>query len=91
VVTGSVGKFSTASGIPTMTVPELAFGIRVMSPQDGNLYMMEELQGAGDDGEGMFQGGRMHALIPLANRVLQDFLEEVADNNREDILYGDHD
>lgn len=91
VVTGSVGKFSTAKGAPTMTVPELAFGIRVMSPQDGNLYMMEELQGAGDDGEGMFQGGRMNALVPLANKVLQDFLEEVADNNREDILYGDHD
>jgi hypothetical protein len=91
VVTGSVGEFSTARGAPTLTIPELAFGIRVMSPQDGNLYMMEELQGAGDDGEGMFQGGRTHALVTLANRVLQDFLEEVADNNREDILYGDHD
>jgi hypothetical protein len=61
-----------------------------MSPLDGNLYMMEELRGAGDDGEGMFQGGRIHALVPLANKMLQEFLNEVAANNREDILYGDH-
>ena len=90
VITGSVEKFSTARGIPSVTVPELALGIRVMSPLDGNLYMMEELRGAGDDGEGMFQGGRIHALVPLANKMLQEFLNEVAANNREDILYGDH-
>ncbi len=89
VVTGSVEKFDTARGGPTQTVPEIALGIRVMSPLDGNLYMMEELHGEGDDGEGMFQGGRIHALVPLVNKVLQDFLDEVAANNREDILYGD--
>ena len=26
-----------------------------MSPQDGNLYMMQDLQAAGDDGDGFFQ------------------------------------
>lgn len=90
VVTGTVEKFDTARGTPTRTVPGIALGIRVMSPMDGNLYMMEELQGEGDDGDGMFQGGRVHALVPLANKVLQDFLDELAANNREDILYGDH-
>lgn len=90
VVTGSVEKFSTARGDPTMTVPELALGIRVMSPRDGNIYMMEELRAAGDDGEGMFQGGRTHALISLANKMLQNFLDELVANNREDILHGDH-
>lgn len=90
VVTGSVETFAAARGEPTVTVPELALGIRVMSPQEGNLYMMEELQGAGDDGDGMFQGGRIHSLVQLANKVLQEYLDEVAENNREDILYGDH-
>lgn len=90
VVTGSVETFSTARGAPTMSVPELAFGIRVMSPAEGILYMMEELRGTGEDGEGMFQGGRIHALSTLANKLLQDFLDEVAENNREDILYGEH-
>ncbi len=89
VVTGSVEKFDVARGMPALTVPGIALGIRAMSPQDGNLYMMEELQGAGDDGEGMFQGGRIHALVPLANKVLKDFLDDLASNNREDILYGD--
>jgi len=89
VVTGTVEKFHVARGMPALTVPEIALGIRVMSPYDGNLYMMEELQGAGDDGEGMFQGGRIHALVPLANKILQDFLDDLAANNREDILYGD--
>ncbi len=89
VVTGTVEKFDVARGMPALTVPEFALGIRAMSPQDGNLYMMEELQGAGSDGEGMFQGGRIHALVPLANKVLQDFLDDLASNNREDILYGD--
>jgi hypothetical protein len=90
VITGEVEKFTVARGDPTLSVPELALGIRVMSPLDLNLYMMEELLGAGDDGEGMFQGGRMHALVPLANRVLQDFLDDVAANNRKDILYGEN-
>lgn len=90
VITGEVEKFSVARGDPTLSVPELALGIRVMSPLELNLYMMEELLGAGDDGEGMFQGGRTHALVPLANRILQDFLDDLAANNRKDILYGEH-
>lgn len=89
VVTGTVEKFDVARGMPALTVPEMALGIRAMSPLDGNLYMMEELHGAGDEGEGMFQGGRIHALVPLANKVLQDFVDDLATNNREDILYGD--
>ncbi len=89
VVTGSVGKFDIARGKPTQSVPRIALGIRVMSPEDGNLYMMEELQGEGDDGEGMFQSGRIHALVPLVNNVLQDFVDKVVANNREDILHGE--
>jgi hypothetical protein len=90
VVTGAVEKFSTARGQPDMTVPSLAFGMRVMSPEDGNIYMMEELKGSGDDGEWFFQSGRIHALVPLANKVLKKFLKEFNKNNREEILYGKH-
>jgi len=60
-----------------------------MSPEDGNLYMMEELQGEGDDGEGMFQSGRTHALVTLVNSVLQDFVDKLVANNREDIIHGE--
>ena len=89
VVTGSVEKFDTARGTPIQTVPRVALGIRVMSPEDGNLYMMEELQGEGDDGEGMFQSGRTHALVTLVNSVLQDFVDKLVANNREDIIHGE--
>ncbi len=89
VVTGTVEEFSTARGDPTRTVPNISLGVRVMSPQDGNLYMMQDLQAAGDDGDGFFQGGRIHALVPLANKVIQEFLTDLVVNNREDILNGD--
>ena len=88
VITGTVDEFSTARGDPTRSVPQIALGIRVMSPQDGNIYLMQELQGAGDDQDRIFQGGRIHAIVPLANKVLQNFLTELVDNNREDILHG---
>jgi hypothetical protein len=90
VMTGTVERFSTARGAPTQAVPELALGIRAMSPQDGNLYLMEELISAGDDGQGIFQSGRVHSLVTLTNQVLTNFLDEVAKKNREDILDGAH-
>lgn len=90
VMTGTVEKFSTARGAPTQAVPQLALGIRAMSPQDGNLYLMEELNAAGDNGQGIFQSGRVHSLVTLTNKMLTDFLDEVAKKNREDILDGDH-
>ena len=70
-----------------------AFSPTVVAPspvilENGNIYMMEELEGTGDDGEFVFQLGRTHALIPLANKVLNQFLEELIENNREDIFYG---
>jgi len=90
VITGTVEKFVTARGLSSATVPSVAFGMRVMSPEDGNIYMMEELEGSGDDGELLFQLGRTHALVTLTNQVLERFLKDLIDNNREDILYGQH-
>jgi hypothetical protein len=89
VMTGTVEDFSTARGEPTLTVPKLALGIRIMAPQNGTLYLMEELGGAGDDGDGMFQGGRIHALVTLTNKIVSDFLDGVATKIREDSLHDE--
>lgn len=88
VLTGEVEIFNTAPGAAAMTVPSFALGLRIMTPEDGTLYMTEELQGRGDEGEGFFQGRRVHALVTLVDGMLGGFLAELTESNRKDILYG---
>ena len=88
VITGAVERLSVARGGPA-SVPAVAFGFRVMSPETGNIYLMEELEGTGTDGEWMFQRGRTQALIPLSNNVFMKFIREFEKSRREDISYGE--
>jgi hypothetical protein len=88
VITGEVELFEAARGLPTTTIPKLRLGLRVAISETGTLYMMRELEGAGDDRQSVFQRGREHALIPLAERTLDDFVQELVKSNREDILHG---
>lgn len=88
ILTGEVEAFAPAPADPRVTVPSTTFGLRIMIPENGNLYMMKELQGAGDEGEGFFQGNRVHTLVSLVDGMLTEFLDELTETNRKDILHG---
>jgi len=88
VITGAVEQLAVARGGPD-TVPMVAFGFRVMSPETGNINLMEELEGDGKDGEWFFQRGRTMALIPLADNVFMKFIRDLEKSRREDISYGE--
>jgi hypothetical protein len=88
VITGAVETFEPARGLPSVSVPRIAVGIRVTYVESGNLYAMREIEGAGDDGQSVFQKGRIHGLIPLANRLIRDYAVELSKDNREDIIHG---
>ena len=88
VITGAVETFEPARGLPTVSVPRIAVGVRVTEVESGHVYTMRELVGAGDDGQTVFQHGRIHGLIPLALRLVQEFTEEFSQENRKDIIHG---
>ena len=86
VVTGAVDVFEPARGDPSLSIPRLAVGLRVTSSSSGNLYMIRNLDAAGDDKQSVFHFGRVHSLITLADRLLERFARELKETNREDIL-----
>lgn len=88
VITGAVDRFEPARGDPSLSVPRLAVGLRVTSSRSGNLYLVRNLGGAGDDRQTIFHFGREHSLIALTDRVLEKFAYDLSEANREDILHG---
>ena len=81
ILTGDVEVFDTAPGSAWETVPRFALGVRVMVPETGDLLMMKELQGSGEDGEWVFKRGRQHALAPLVEDALGSVLDELDGSN----------
>ncbi len=88
IITGDVEKLDVARGDPSFTVPKLTFGLRAMDPRTGNVYLMREFEGAGDDHEKWFKQGRVHSLIDLSGRFMENFVQDLQAANREDILHG---
>lgn len=81
ILTGDVEVFDTAPGDAWATVPRFALGVRVMVPESGDLLMMKELQGSGEDGEWVFQQGRQHALVHMVEDALGSVLDELDGSN----------
>jgi len=79
VITGEVETFATAPGSPLVSTPRVAFGVRVMLPREGTVGIMQDLEGAGDDTEWLFQQGRTHALIPVTIRAVRRFVDTLDD------------
>jgi TolB-like protein len=86
VVTGAVDVFEPARGDPSLSIPRIEVGLRVTSSASGNLYMIRNLQAAGDDKQSVFRLGRVYALSTLADKLLERFAQELKEANREDIL-----
>jgi|GEM_PF-1494606 len=88
VITGDVQRFDPARGLPTISVPRFAAGFRSSSTRTGALYLMRELDGAGSEGEGLFQWGRQHAITPLIADKISRFVKDLLAANRKDIIHG---
>jgi len=88
IITGTVEKLDVARGNPSVTVPHVTFGLRVMDPRNGSVYLMREFEGAGDDHERFFKKNRVHSLVDLSGRLLEKFVQDLQAANREDILHG---
>ena len=86
VVTGAVDVFEPARGDPSVSIPRLSVGFRVTSSASGNLYMIRNLEAAGDDKQTVFHFGRVNSLVALADRLFGTFAQELKEVNREDIL-----
>lgn len=90
VITGAVQQFAPARGASVGSVPLLAVGLRVSSATRGVLLTADELEGAGDDADGVFQLGRVHAITPLAVARIDKFVAELTRTTRKDSFDGNH-
>jgi len=87
VITGTVERFSTATGPPGISVPSVAFGLRVVAPRTGTLVLMEEFEGTGEDRQWAFQRGRMNSVMTVANDVFHRFIKDLKQGMREEVTY----
>ncbi len=88
VITGAVQEFALARGLPTVSVPQFAVGLRVSSTAEGTLLAMRELEGTGGDHDGFFQLGRVHAITILAAAQITRFVADLPTAVRKDLSHG---
>ncbi len=88
VITGDVQRFDPGRGQPTVSVPHFAAGLRASSTRNGALYLMRELESSGNDNDGIFQLGRVHAITPLIADNVDRFIADLLEANRKDIIHG---
>ncbi len=87
IITGSVEHLEVAKGNPRVTIPRVSLGLRVTDPRNGRVYRMREIEGRGDQTDGLFQIGRTHSLMNLSSTLLAGFAKELQKSNREDIIH----
>lgn len=88
IVTGSVERLETSSGDPVVSYPRVSLGLRIIDIRNGRVYLVQEVEGAGNQTDGFFQRGRTHSLVTLTSKLLAGFVADWQKVNREDILHG---
>lgn len=77
LLTGAVDLFDPAAGNPRVSVPQVACGLRVIDPKLGLVRLAREIEMAGDDHDGLLQTRRIHGLIPLAEKAVNKFIDDL--------------